>query len=217
MNFGQIAKLNDDELLAALDAPELPWPHVGQEFDVEIVVTGGGEYELEVMLVKNTAPEEVLEAMYPVSGVYITDELFHEDEIPTKPGRYVARLKYWQEDSVDWESGFNDPEYGFVIVHCRMTVLSVLRRAGAKVFDTLIKAPVRWWVRTWPYGYLCDFHWEGQGRIRLTKDLWVIVGGTKDDPSMDALPISFVSQKLVDRIGEEMNGKWYMPDDAGQK
>lgn len=86
-----------------------------------------------------------------------------------------------------------------------------------KALDTLIKRPVRWFVRTWPAGYLVDFHWEGQGRIRLTKDFWVVVGGETKNDSTDALPISFVSEKLVKRIAEELNGKWYMPAVAGQK
>ena len=73
------------------------------------------------------------------------------------------------------------------------------------------KAAVRWCVVTWPFGYLCDFHWEGQGRIRVTKSLWVIVGGDKDDPSTDGLPITFCSPALIARVEEDLTRRWYAP------
>lgn len=81
----------------------------------------------------------------------------------------------------------------------------------AKAFDTLIKAPVRWLVRTWPFGYLCDFKHERQGRIRLTKSLYVVVGGDKRGDAIDALPITLVSDSMVERIVQEIHKKWYMP------
>jgi hypothetical protein len=72
----------------------------------------------------------------------------------------------------------------------------------------VIKAIVVFFIRIWPWGYLCDFHWGAQGRIRLTKYLFVIVS---NGDNSDTLPINLVSQELVDRIVEEMNNKWYAP------
>lgn len=71
-----------------------------------------------------------------------------------------------------------------------------------------IKAIAVFFIRIWPWGYLCDFQWGHQGRIQLTKNCWVIVSHGN---SQDALPINFVSQELGDRIVEEMNNKWYAP------
>jgi hypothetical protein len=71
------------------------------------------------------------------------------------------------------------------------------------------KAGVRWCVTTWPFGYLCDFEWGHQGRIRVTKDLWVIVGDKGG--GTDALPITFCSPQLIARVEEELTGRWYAP------
>lgn len=76
---------------------------------------------------------------------------------------------------------------------------------------SVLRAAARWVAVKWPYGYLCDFQHETQGRIRLTKSLWVIVGDRKVDGSEDALPASFVSSRLLNRIQQEMNKKWYAP------
>lgn len=73
------------------------------------------------------------------------------------------------------------------------------------------KTGVRWFIAHWPFGYLCDFEWDTQGRIRVTKQLWVIVGDKKKDGSTDALPLVYCSQALVDRVAEELGKKWYAP------
>ena len=62
-------------------------------------------------------------------------------------------------------------------------------------------------VQMWPYGNLCRFKY-GELEVTLNKQLWII---TSDGISTDALPLSFVSQQLVDRVQDELLGKWYMP------
>lgn len=62
-------------------------------------------------------------------------------------------------------------------------------------------------IQIWPFGNLCRFTY-GELEIRLTKKLWII---TSDGSSEDALPLSFVSQQLVDRVQAELESKWYMP------
>lgn len=194
----------------------ITWPFSGQEFDVEIIVTGGGKWELEHTLNEKSAPAQVLEVLSEF-GMGMDEPMFVRDDLPNKAGRYLAKLEFHLCDSIDWESGINDPDFGFNVISVRrLGIAGALARTPARLFE-LIKAPARWIVRTWPYGYLCDFHWEGQGRIRLTKGLWVIVGGETKNDSTDALPITFVSEKLVDRIAKELNGKWYMPAGAAQK
>lgn len=59
--------------------------------------------------------------------------------------------------------------------------------------------------------YLCDSHLQGEGRIHLTKCLWVIVDGKTKDDSQDAMPISFEWQGLIQRIVKGPNGKRYTP------
>lgn len=60
----------------------------------------------------------------------------------------------------------------------------------------------------WPYGYLCRLDSGGKETITLNKQMWVIVS---DGQSSDALPISFVSPQLVERLGAELAKKWYWP------
>lgn len=60
----------------------------------------------------------------------------------------------------------------------------------------------------WPYGHLCKFKLEGEGSITLNKQMWIIVS---DGKSQDALPISFVSEELIKRCGDELAKKWYWP------
>lgn len=72
-----------------------------------------------------------------------------------------------------------------------------------------LKATVWWFFITWPYGYLCQFEY-GELQVRVTKKGWVIMS---DGQAEDALPAHFVSQKLIDRIKEELKKKWYCPED----
>jgi hypothetical protein len=209
MASSTISLLSDDELMEKITEPTISWPHNGQIFNVEIIVDGGcDEFEPEYELEREGLPDEVREVDSQVGVIYLIDK----DELPKRAGRYGVRMTFWSDDSVDWETGINDPHIGFMILSYReQGALPALRRAVGKAFDTLVKAPVRWAVRTWPFGHLADFHWEGQGRIRLTKSGWVIVGGEKPGDSTDALPIFLVSHKCQEAIAAEIGKKWYMP------
>lgn len=184
-----------------------PWPHDDQTFQLDLIVTGGWKWELEYRFNPVTLPPEVHNVISD-TGFGIGDPVFDLAQFPQRAGRYMIELKYFEEDNVDWESGVNDPDYGFNVVSVeRQGFMSAIGRA---LFGP-VKAVALWWQKTWPWGYLCDFHWEGQGRIRLTKNGWVIVGGEKEGDATDALPVTFVSPACVERIVEEMNKKWYAP------
>jgi len=210
MTSSTVSLLSDDELMDKITEPSIPWPHNGQCFDVEIVVDGGcGDYELEYELGGTPLRDELAEVNSQVGVIYLLEQ--DRESLPQRAGRYALRLAFWSDDSVDWETGINDPNIGFQVLSCRKTgVLSVLRRAGGNVFDAAVKAPVRWLVRNWPFGYLADFTWGQQGRIRLTKSGWVIIGGDAADPSTDALPIFLVSHQCQEAILAEISKKWYM-------
>jgi len=58
-----------------------------------------------------------------------------------------------------------------------------------------------------PFGYLCRF-WYGSQRITLQKNGWIIVDSGKGTTT-DALPITLVSQKLVDECIKQLNRRGY--------
>lgn len=74
------------------------------------------------------------------------------------------------------------------------------------MFLLKIKKIVWWFVQTWPFGSLCILQNDDGSTITLLKNYYVVVS---DGNSSDALPITFISQKLVDRFEIEIRKKWY--------
>ena len=62
-----------------------------------------------------------------------------------------------------------------------------------------------------PFGYLLRFDYGGapnsRQRVTLRKDLWIIVDGGKGTAT-DALPLSMVSQNLVDECERRLIDKY---------
>ena len=67
---------------------------------------------------------------------------------------------------------------------------------------------MNWFIRNiWSklsFGYICRF-WNGDMRITITPQLMVVIDGGRGTVK-DMLPINLVSQKLINRVEEEM--KW---------
>jgi len=65
---------------------------------------------------------------------------------------------------------------------------------------------MNWFIRNiWsklPFGYICRF-WDGKTRVTITPQLWVIIDSGRGTVK-DMLPLSMVSQELVDKVEEEM-------------
>lgn len=89
------------------------WPFSGQVLTVEIKVSGGGEWELEYDYCGNV-PQEINNVMYEAGG--IDSPLFVMSELPQKAGRYKVQLQFYSDNHVDWETGINDPDYGFSVL-----------------------------------------------------------------------------------------------------
>lgn len=72
-----------------------------------------------------------------------------------------------------------------------------------------IKAAAAFVFWRWPFGSIYRVA-DGKGyTIRVTKSLWVI---TSDGLSEDALPLSFCSEALVDRVAVSIQSRWwYVP------
>ena len=65
-------------------------------------------------------------------------------------------------------------------------------------------------MRAWsaiPWGNLCVF-WYGKQRVTLTKTGWVIIDAGKGTVT-DALPVTMVSQKLIDEIERQLKQRGY--------
>ena len=60
--------------------------------------------------------------------------------------------------------------------------------------------------QTLPFGYLLRFRYEGL-RITLRKNLWVVIDNGRGT-STDMLPLTLVSQKLVDECGKRLTVKY---------
>lgn len=73
-----------------------------------------------------------------------------------------------------------------------------------------IKTSVRAFVFWWPFGALCVFEEKGE-TITVHKNFWVTIS---DGTCRDALPLSFCSQGLVDRVEAELASRWYAPASA---
>lgn len=105
-----------DEFVAAAgsrDTHRIAWPTNGQEFEVELLAEDDGDSPY-VTVTEAGCPEEVQNVLSDF-GPHLEEPLFDLSEIPKEVGRFKATLQYWSEDRVDWESGMNDPDYGFSI------------------------------------------------------------------------------------------------------
>jgi hypothetical protein len=75
-----------------------------------------------------------------------------------------------------------------------------------------IKSTAAFLFWSWPFGNIYKAPDGEGGTLRVTKSLWVI---TSDGKSTDALPLTFCSQALVDRVEESLKRRWwYMPPRA---
>lgn len=85
-----------------------------------------------------------------------------------------------------------------------------------KLLET-IKTVARFFIFNTPYVILWREKVKEGGYIKLTNTFWII---TSDGESQDALPLSFCSQELVDRIAADLNKRWWVaaqPTQQGER
>ena len=46
----------------------------------------------------------------------MTEDLFHENDIPTVPGLYRMLIKFWVIEHTDWETGAREDDYGIDVL-----------------------------------------------------------------------------------------------------
>ena len=112
------ATLSNWRLLTINEGDRFQWPVHGNDYQVEFEVEYIGSYYEDVPYIDVTSCPEELRYIF---SDHTVGELVNGDELPIASGQYIATFTFHSYPQIDWETGYHEDDYGFVVSNLKHT------------------------------------------------------------------------------------------------